>query len=72
MNTLQVGDRLDHYRIEILAAEGGMASIYRALDLQTGRAVAIKYPVSKPKVILSFSSASNAKRKLEGGLIILE
>jgi eukaryotic-like serine/threonine-protein kinase len=44
MNTLQVGDRLDHYRIESLAAEGGMASIYRALDLQTGMSVAIKVP----------------------------
>jgi eukaryotic-like serine/threonine-protein kinase len=44
MNTLQVGDRLDHYRIESLAAEGGMASIYRALDLQTGISVAIKVP----------------------------
>src|SRR5580704_18313762 len=44
MSTLQVGDRLDHYRIESLAAEGGMASIYRALDLQTGMCVAIKVP----------------------------
>src|SRR5580704_1514263 len=44
MSTLQVGDRLDHYRIESLAAEGGMASIYRALDQQTGISVAIKVP----------------------------
>jgi serine/threonine protein kinase len=44
MNKLQVGDSVDHYRIEGLAAEGGMASIYRALDLQTGMAVAIKVP----------------------------
>ena len=44
MSTLQVGDALDHYRIESLAAEGGMASIYRALDLQTGMSVAIKVP----------------------------
>jgi serine/threonine protein kinase len=44
MSTLQVGDTLDHYRIESLAAEGGMASIYRALDLQAGTVVAIKVP----------------------------
>jgi serine/threonine protein kinase len=44
MSTLQVGDPLDRYRIESLAAEGGMASIYRALDLQTGMSVAIKVP----------------------------
>jgi len=43
-STLQVGDTVDHYRIESLAAEGGMASIYRAMDLQTGMCVAIKVP----------------------------
>ncbi len=44
MSTLQVGDKLDHYRIEALVAEGGMASIYRALDLKNGMCVAIKVP----------------------------
>ena len=47
--TLQSGDQLDHYRIESLAAQSGMASIYRASiyrakDLQDGRDVAIKVP----------------------------
>ena len=42
--SLQSGDQLDHYRIESLAAQSGMASIYRAKDLQDGRAVAIKVP----------------------------
>lgn len=36
MSSLQSGDQLDHYRIENLVAEGGMASVYRA-DLRTGR-----------------------------------
>src|SRR5580700_11441848 len=44
MNTLQAGDKLDHYRIESLVAQSGMACIYRGLDLQTGTAVAIKVP----------------------------
>jgi serine/threonine protein kinase len=44
MPSLQSGDQLDHYRIESLVAEGGMASIYRATDLHTGRPVAIKIP----------------------------
>lgn len=44
MSTLRAGEKLDHYRIEGLAAEGGMASIYRALDLQSGMSVAIKVP----------------------------
>src|SRR4029077_11599706 len=44
MSPLQSGDQLDHYRIEKLAAQTGMASIYRATDLRNGEAVAIKVP----------------------------
>ncbi len=42
--TLHPGDQLDHYRIEGLVARSGMASIFRATDLRTGRQVAIKIP----------------------------
>jgi len=42
--TLHPGDQLDHYRIESLVARSGMASIFRATDLSTGRQVAIKIP----------------------------
>jgi eukaryotic-like serine/threonine-protein kinase len=38
------GDRLDQYRIDSLVARGGMASIFRALDISGGRTVAIKVP----------------------------
>ena len=41
---LRSGDLLDHYRIEALVATGGMASIFRATDMQTGRCVAVKVP----------------------------
>jgi serine/threonine protein kinase len=44
MTALHPGDQLDHYRIEGVAARSGMASIFRATDLRTGRAVAIKIP----------------------------
>src|SRR5271168_2116495 len=44
MTALHAGDQLDHYRIEALAARSGMASIYRATDLNNGRTVAIKIP----------------------------
>ena len=44
MKTIHPGDQLDHYRIESLIARSGMASIYRATDLNTGRTVAIKIP----------------------------
>jgi serine/threonine protein kinase len=44
MTALHAGDQLDHYRIEALAARSGMASIFRATDLNNGRTVAIKIP----------------------------
>ena len=44
MTPLHPGDQLDHYRIEGVAARSGMASIFRATDLNSGRQVAIKVP----------------------------
>src|SRR5579863_7238802 len=44
MTSLHPGDKLDHYQIESLVARSGMASIYKATDVQTGRPVAIKLP----------------------------
>ncbi len=44
MTPLRPGDQLDHYRLESVAARSGMASIFRATDLNTGRVVAIKVP----------------------------
>src|SRR5579871_1898321 len=44
MAALHPGDLLDHYRIESLVARSGMASIFRAIDEDTGRTVAIKVP----------------------------
>src|SRR5271165_5563052 len=38
------GQVLDHYRIDNLAACGGMADIFRATDIRTTRMVAIKVP----------------------------
>ena len=44
MTSIHPGDQLDHYKIESLVARSGMASIYKATDLQTGQPVAIKVP----------------------------
>ena len=44
MTSLHPGDKLDHYRLENLVARSGMASIYRATDLENDRTVAIKIP----------------------------
>jgi serine/threonine-protein kinase len=44
MKPIHPNDLLDRYRIENLVARSGMASIYRATDMQTGQPVAIKIP----------------------------
>ncbi|HEY6293028.1 MAG TPA: serine/threonine-protein kinase [Terriglobia bacterium] len=44
MTPIHPGDQLDHYQIEGVAARSGMASIFRAKDLRSGRQVAIKIP----------------------------
>ena len=44
MSSFHPGDQLDHYRIEGLVARSGMASIFRATDMRSGRQVAIKIP----------------------------
>src|SRR6476469_3644188 len=44
MKPHHAGDLLDRYRIESLVARSGMASIFRATDMQTGQQVAIKVP----------------------------
>jgi serine/threonine protein kinase len=44
MTPVRLGDELDNYRIEGVAARSGMASIFRGTDLRTGGPVAIKVP----------------------------
>jgi eukaryotic-like serine/threonine-protein kinase len=44
MTPVRLGDELDNYRIEGVAARSGMASIFRGTDLRTGSPVAIKVP----------------------------
>jgi serine/threonine-protein kinase len=41
---IQPGDRLDQYLIEEVVATSGMATVYRARDVNTGKQVAIKVP----------------------------
>jgi len=44
MTPVRLGEELDNYRIEGVAARSGMASIFRGTDLRTGSPVAIKVP----------------------------
>jgi serine/threonine-protein kinase len=41
---LEPGDVLDHYRIDATVARSGMATLYRATDINNGRQVALKVP----------------------------
>ena len=43
---IEIGQELDHYRMDAHVAESGMASIFRATDLRDGKQVAIKIPHS--------------------------
>jgi serine/threonine protein kinase len=44
MTPVRPGEIIDHYRIENVVARSGMASIFRATDLNDGKQVAIKVP----------------------------
>ena len=39
-----VGDTLDGYELQALLARGGMATIFKAIECETGRSVALKIP----------------------------
>jgi len=69
LNTLQSGETLDHYRIERLVAEGGMAAIYRAVDMRNGMQVALKVPhfavESDPVLFDRFKREEEIGKKLD-------
>jgi eukaryotic-like serine/threonine-protein kinase len=44
MRDLLVGDRLDQYQLVELLARSGMASIFKAIDTESGETVALKIP----------------------------
>ena len=62
MTFLHAGDQLDHYRIEKLVADSGMASIFRGTDLRNERAVAIKVPHPEVKTTPPFRSFPSRRR----------
>ena len=69
MKDIHAGDQLDHYRIEELVARSGMASIFRAVDLDSGQQVAIKIPhpemESDPLFFDRFQREENIGQKMD-------
>ena len=61
---IRSGDILDHYRLDALVATGGMASIFRATDMRTGSAVAVKVPHSRHGGKRSFASDFDAETEI--------
>jgi serine/threonine protein kinase len=44
MREVAVGEKIDHYELSELLARSGMASIFKALDTESGQPVALKIP----------------------------
>lgn len=54
-----IGKQIDEYKLEALLGEGGMASVYRALDTRLNRYVAVKV------ILSSFQSDSEYVKRFE-------
>ena len=61
--SLQIGDQFDRYQIRAAMAQGGMGSIYRAVDITTGQEVAVKIP--DPTMIGDPAQYERFQRELE-------
>jgi len=74
MNSLHPGDQLDHYSIDSLVARSGMATIFRAIDTRTGRAVAIKIPHPEmegdPLLFDRFNREDEIGKKLDHPVVV--
>ena len=66
MPALEVGETLDHYRIEATVARSGMSVLYRGIDLIDGKQVAIKVPL--PEMEADPVLLERFKREQEIGL----
>jgi len=68
MTPVRVGDTLDHYRIESVVARSGMASIFKATDLNDGKTVAVKVP--HPEMEAEPVLFDRFKREAEIGMML--
>jgi eukaryotic-like serine/threonine-protein kinase len=68
MTTYQPGDTLDHYRMEAAIARSGMSMLYKAMDLNSGRQVAIKIPLPETESDPAYSD--RFKREEEIGQLL--
>ena len=68
VNTLEIGDQIDSYRIEAPVSRSRIATVYRATDLRDGRRVALKVPdpemETDPFLLERFRRAATIGEKL--------
>ena len=68
VNTLEIGDQIDSYRIEAPVSRSRIATVYRATDLRDGRKVALKVPdpemETDPFLLERFRRAATIGEKL--------
>ena len=67
-NTLEPGDMLDHYRIDAVVARSGMATLYRATDVNKDLRVALKVP--HPEMEADTVLVERFKREQEIGQLL--
>jgi serine/threonine-protein kinase len=68
MQTLEPGEMLDHYRIDAIVARSGMATLYRAWDVDNERQVALKVPL--PEMEADTVLVERFKREQEIGQLL--
>jgi serine/threonine-protein kinase len=64
MREVLVGDKLDQYELTDLLAKSGMASIFKATDLETGTTVALKVPHPHLESDVVFFERFNREEKI--------
>jgi serine/threonine protein kinase len=64
MHELVAGDRVDQYELTELLARSGMASIFKAIDRSTGKAVALKVPHLQYEADIAFYQRFEREEKI--------
>ena len=64
MHELVAGDRVDQYELTELLARSGMASIFKAIDRTTGKAVALKVPHLQYEADIAFYQRFEREEKI--------
>ena len=69
MHDPEVGDQLDGYRLTELLARGGMASVFKAVDVDSGQEVVLKIPYIQYESDVVFYQRFEREEKIGQGII---